>query len=60
MVRHPKFVMKCKYCNGAKYVGEEFYLFGELWVDITCLNCAHSVDIKVEEFNKFVEKVEAM
>ena len=58
MIKKPKFSMTCKNCGGTKYVGDEFYLFGELWVDITCINCAHSVDIEVKRFNDFVDKVE--
>jgi hypothetical protein len=49
--------MKCTRCSGFKYVGEPFHLFGEFWVDVTCIQCAHSVDIRVEEFNRFVNKV---
>ena len=50
--------MKCKNCGGVKYVGDQFYALGDLWVDITCVNCAHSVDIRVNDFNKFVAEVE--
>lgn len=60
MVKNPKFKMKCKHCGGTKYVGDEFHLFGEMWVDITCLMCSHSVDIRVKEFNDFVERVEGI
>lgn len=58
MIKNPKFSMKCKNCGGTKYVGDEFYVLGDLWVDITCINCAHSVDIRVNDFNKFVAEVE--
>lgn len=41
-----------------KYIGEEYHSLGELWVDVTCIQCAHSVDIEVNRLNAFIEKIE--
>lgn len=58
MIKFPRVRLKCAKCGGMKCVGEEFHLFGELWVDVTCINCAHTADIRVEDFNKLMEKLE--
>lgn len=59
MIKFPRFTMKCSKCGGLKYIGEEYYSLGELWVDVTCIQCAHSVDIEVSKLNAFIEKVES-
>lgn len=43
-----------------KFVGEEYHAFSEMWVDITCLKCADSTDIRVSELNSLVAKINKM
>jgi hypothetical protein len=47
----------CKNCGGTKVVGEQFYVLGENWVDITCVKCSHSKDITVEDLKSFLKKI---
>jgi predicted nucleic-acid-binding Zn-ribbon protein len=50
-------LMRCKFCGGAKFIGEEYYAFGEVWVDVTCIKCAHSKDIEKKKLDDFLEKL---
>lgn len=38
-------------------VGDDYYAFGETWVDITCIKCAHSKDISVRELDSLLAKL---
>lgn len=49
--------LKCAHCGGPKFVGEEYYSNGSMYVDITCVKCSDSKDIKVEDFKKFLNKL---
>lgn len=51
-------VFKCRRCGGRKYIGDEYYAMGAMYVDVTCLQCAHSIDISVEKIKEFIAKVE--
>lgn len=50
--------LKCKKCGGRKYIGEEYYAMGSMYVDVTCIQCAHSRDITVQKLNIFIKKLE--
>lgn len=50
--------LKCNHCGGMKYIGEEYYAFGTLYVDIPCLICGRSVDIEVEVLKKYLSILE--
>lgn len=47
----------CKHCGGAKVAGEQYYALGEDWIDITCVKCSHSKDIKVKDLKDLVDKI---
>lgn len=47
--------LKCAKCGGPKFAGEEYYFAGTYYVDITCLACADSKDIKVSDFENFLK-----
>jgi hypothetical protein len=40
-----------------KFVGEEYHAFSEMWVDITCLKCSDSTDIRVVDLNNLISKI---
>lgn len=50
-----KFV--CKHCGGTKVAGEQYYALGENWIDVTCVKCSHSKDIKVKDLQDLVDKI---
>lgn len=52
---YPK--LKCAKCGGIKFVGEEYYAYGTYYVDVTCVICSDTKDIKVEDLNRFLEKL---
>lgn len=52
--------LRCKRCGGRKYIGEEYYALGSIYVDVTCLHCAHSRDISVQKLKIFIAKLESM
>jgi len=37
-----------------KYIGDEYHALDRLWVDVTCIQCAHSVDIEVSKLREFL------
>lgn len=51
-------IFKCLRCKGRKYIGDEYYAMGAWYVDVTCLQCAHSVDISVEKLKEMLRKLE--
>lgn len=51
--------LKCSTCGGPKFVGEEYYLNGSMYVDVTCVKCSDSKDIKVEDLRRFLSKLKA-
>lgn len=60
MIKFPPVKWTCKQCGGLKYIGNEFYMLSEYWVDVTCIKCGHSVDIQVNRLNRLIEKLERM
>jgi hypothetical protein len=56
MINFPSVNWKCNKCGGSKYIGEQYYSNEELWVDVTCIQCSHSVDIEVSKLEKFIEQ----
>jgi hypothetical protein len=56
-MKYPSFNLKCKKCGGLKYIGDEYHALDRMWVDITCIQCSHSVDIEVEKLQKFLSKL---
>jgi RNase P subunit RPR2 len=60
MLKLPPVQWTCKKCGGMKYIGEEYYMLSEYWVDVTCIKCGHSVDIEVKRLNALLEKLESM
>jgi len=48
------FNFRCKKCGGMKYIGDEYHALDRLWVDVTCIQCAHSVDIEVSKLREFL------
>lgn len=50
--------LKCANCGGLKYIGDEYHALDRMWVDVTCINCAHSVDIEVSKLTSFLKKLE--
>lgn len=52
--------LKCKRCGGRKYIGEEYYAMGAVYIDVTCLHCAHSRDITVQKLELFLSKLEKL
>jgi len=58
VIKFPPINWICKRCGGTKYIGEQYYSLGELWVDVTCIQCAHSVDIEVAKLEKFIEQTQ--
>jgi hypothetical protein len=57
MIKFPPVRLTCSSCGGAKYIGEEYYALGDTWVDVTCIKCGHSADIKVNDLHKMLEKI---
>ena len=55
MYRGVKFY--CPKCKSMKFVGEEYHAFSEIWIDITCLKCAGSTDIRVNDLNNLISKI---
>lgn len=49
--------LKCSRCGGAKFIGAEYYSGGFYYVDVTCITCAHTKDIKVSDLNSFLDKL---
>jgi len=49
--------MKCKRCGGLKYIGEEYHALDRYWVDVTCLQCAHSKDIETTKLYDLLVKL---
>lgn len=47
----------CKKCGGTKYIGDEYYALGDMWVDVTCIKCSHSTDIRVNEMKEILSKI---
>jgi hypothetical protein len=47
----------CKKCGGTKYIGDEYHALGDMWVDVTCIKCSHSVDIRVSEMKQILSKL---
>lgn len=45
---------RCSHCGGMKYVGDTYFAMNNYWVDVTCIKCAHSVDIEVGRLNKLL------
>lgn len=41
-----------------KYIGDEYHAMDKMWVDVTCLNCSHSVDIEVSRLEEFLRKLQ--
>lgn len=58
MVVRTNLFLKCKKCGGRKYIGEEYYAMGTMYVDVTCIHCAHSRDIAVHKLEIFIKKLE--
>lgn len=56
-MKYPAVSLRCYNCGGAKYIGEEYVAFEKVWVDVTCIKCAHSVDIETERLTRFLEKL---
>jgi hypothetical protein len=54
-MEYPYFPMKCARCGGLKYVGEEYYAMERFWVDVSCFQCSHSVDIECDKLIKFLK-----
>jgi predicted nucleic-acid-binding Zn-ribbon protein len=57
MIKFPSVKLKCAKCGGMKYIGEEFHFAGEMWVDVTCINCSHTADIEVNKLNNLLQKL---
>lgn len=57
-MKYPTFNFKCKKCGGMKYIGDEYHALDRLWVDITCIQCSHSVDIEVSKLIEFLNKIQ--
>lgn len=49
--------LNCAKCGGQKFAGEEYYTAGEYYVDVTCISCADTKDIKVNDFKRFVAEL---
>lgn len=49
--------LKCANCGGPKFIGEDYYLNGTYYVDVTCVTCSDTRDIKVDDLKKFLEKL---
>ena len=49
--------LKCAKCSGQKFIGEKYYLNGTYYVDVTCVVCSDTRDVKVEDLNRFLEKL---
>jgi hypothetical protein len=49
--------LKCSHCGGPKFIGEQYYNGGFYYVDVTCVTCAHTKDIKVSDLNLFLDKL---
>lgn len=47
----------CSKCGGVKTVGEDYYAFGEVWVDITCIKCSDTKDITTVELDSLLSKL---
>lgn len=59
-MKYPSLNLKCKNCGGLKYIGDEYHALDKMWVDVTCIQCSHSVDIEVERLNKFLNKLKRL
>lgn len=49
--------LKCSHCGGPKFIGERYYNGGVYYVDITCVVCAHTKDIKVSDLEIFLTRL---
>jgi hypothetical protein len=49
--------LKCAKCGGQKFIGEKYYLNGTYYIDVTCVVCSDTRDVKVEDLNRFLEKL---
>lgn len=50
--------LKCSFCGGPKFVGDQYFYGGKYYVDVTCVICSDTKDIEVEFFKKFLENLE--
>lgn len=48
---------RCSSCGGMKYVGDPYFAMQKYWVDVTCIKCAHSVDIEITKLNRLLGKL---
>lgn len=49
--------LKCSKCGGAKFIGETYYAAGDYYVDVTCIICSDTKDIKLDELKKLLNKI---
>jgi len=49
--------LTCDKCGGQKFAGAEYYSLGEYYVDITCVVCSDTKDVKVKDFKRFIAKL---
>jgi hypothetical protein len=49
--------LKCAHCGGPKFIGEKYYTNGTYYVDVTCVTCSDTKDIKVEDLDRFLSKL---
>jgi transcription elongation factor Elf1 len=48
---------RCSNCGGMKYVGDPYFAMQRYWIDVTCIKCAHSVDIEINRLNSLLSKI---
>jgi transcription elongation factor Elf1 len=48
---------RCSNCGSMKYVGDPYFAMQRYWVDVTCIKCAHSVDIEITKLNRLLSKL---
>lgn len=50
--------LKCSQCGGPKFIGEQYYLNGTYFVDVTCVICADTKDIEVAKLKTFLSQLQ--